>query len=139
MDDDELRAILAHEAAHVAKYHLQQHMVLSVAIGVLAVVLVSQLAFSGLPVFDVSALVVVVTSFGALRTAVFNAISGRQELDADRWAAALCGPAALITALEELTPPPARSDLLAWSTHPHWDRRRAAIEAVDPRRSCRGA
>jgi STE24 endopeptidase len=140
LTEDELAALLAHEGAHIYLNHLWIKGAITMGLGicvVFAVIMGVQRFQESLSVPALGGLVLAII-LGKL--SLFNAISRRQEREADAFAAQTVGPDALISALEKIMPPALLAknvaDLTLWSTHDSWPRRRQRILELSERSTC---
>ncbi len=125
MDDDEVLAVLAHEAGHWKKKHVLKMIVVFEALSLVAAYIAFRVLTSGLlaEIFDISGraffaeLVILGIIFSIVSfpfTPLFSAFSRRHEREADRFAIDLAPkPAALATSLIKLS----RDNLS--NLHPH--------------------
>lgn len=129
LDHAHLDAVIAHELGHAKGRHLQlraRATVIAVGTGMVPAVLASK----GPAVTMVFSLIAL-----SMASVWFCALCRRQELESDRFAAAVVGPEQVLGMLDDLEPFAARSGL--WELHPPMRTRRAALRRLTAARVLR--
>jgi Zn-dependent protease with chaperone function len=133
LTNEQLLAVLAHEAAHVVLKHGNRKLAWG-ALGAAACIgltLAGQLALSGLIPRSVGVVrtLIVVVPIAMLRGLYDTFVTRRHEAEADAFAVGLVGATALLGALEGLRGPNAIEPPIhnRWTTHGTWQQRSARI------------